>query len=227
MFTVWMGALAPLSGFEGAGTTLGYRQPALSGRPASRCRRPFGGTWSRTPGVHAAATHCACLGGRSDGLSAPTSMVVFVSVRQRLYPDPVQLAGLRAHADHARFVFNLGLEQRALWSRDKHARGIHPERGDLNTARVNTASQMRELAELRQSLGWLRLGSSSVQQAVLRDLDRAFSNFYAGRAKYPAFQRRDDRVGSFVFRDLTLEWLFVRTRAECTAGDMGVRPGMS
>jgi len=130
-----------------------------------------------------------------------------VSVRQRLYPDPGQLAGLRKHADDARFVFNLGLEQRSLWRRDKHNRGTHPEYGHLDAARVTTSSQMRELAQLRQELDWLREGSSSVQQGALRDLDRAFANFYAGRARYPSFKRRDDRTGSFVVRDLSVNRL--------------------
>jgi putative transposase len=130
-----------------------------------------------------------------------------VSVRQRLYPEPDQVVGLRRHADDARFVFNLGLGQRSLWRRSKHDRGVHPERGNLDAARVTTATQMRELAELRGELDWLREGSSSVQQAALRDLEGAFVNFYAGRARYPRFKRRDDRVGSFVIRDLTVRRL--------------------
>ncbi|MPZ63855.1 MAG: transposase [Propionibacteriales bacterium] len=111
------------------------------------------------------------------------------------------------HCHHARFVFNIGLEQRAMWSRDKHNRGTHPEHGNLDAARVTTTTQMRELAQLRGELDWLRAGSSSVQQAALRDLDRAYANFYAGRAKYPQFKRRDDRNGGFVVRDLTVRRL--------------------
>jgi putative transposase len=114
---------------------------------------------------------------------------------------------LRKHADDARFVFNLGLGQRSLWRREKHNRGTHPEYGALDAARVTTTTQMRELAELRAELDWLRAGSSSVQQAALRDLDRAFQNFYAGRAKYPSFKKRDDRAGSFVIRDLSVRRL--------------------
>ena len=131
-----------------------------------------------------------------------------MSIRQRLYPDPGhQVAGLVEHCHHARFVFNIGLEQRAMWRRDKHNRGTHPQYGNLEAARVTTATQMRELAELRQSLEWLRAGSSSVQQAALRDLDRAFQNFFAGRAKYPTFKRRSEREGSFLIRDLTVRRL--------------------
>lgn len=126
-----------------------------------------------------------------------------VSVRQRLYPTPQQVAGMIEHCQHARFVFNIGLEQRSMWSRDKHNRG-DPK---LNAAKVTVASQMRELAALRADLDWLRAGSSVVQQGALRDLDKAFANFFAGRAKYPTFKRRDERAGGFVVRDLTVQRL--------------------
>ncbi len=125
-----------------------------------------------------------------------------VSIRQRLYPEPAQRAGLVEHCHHARFVFNIGLEQRAMWTRDRHNRGPA-----LSAAKVTTVTQMRELAQLRGDLDWLRAGSSSVQQAALRDLDRAFQNFFAGRAKYPSFKRRSEREGSFVVRDLTVRRL--------------------
>jgi len=143
----------------------------------------------------------------SRAVSVLSFSVAAMSVRQRLYPESGQVAGLRKHADDARFVFNLGLGQRSLWRREKHNRGTHPEYGHLDSARVTTSSQMRELAELRGELAWLRAGSASVQQAALRDLDRAFQNFFAGRAKYPSFKRRDDRTGSFVIRDLTVRRL--------------------
>lgn len=94
-----------------------------------------------------------------------------------------------------------------MWRRSKHDRGTHAEHRNLNAPRVTTATQMRELAQLRHDVDWLAAGSSSVQQAALRDLDRAFQNFYAGRAKYPRFKRRSEREGSFVVRDLTVRRL--------------------
>lgn len=111
------------------------------------------------------------------------------------------------HCHHARFVYNIGLEQRSMWHRSKHDRGTHPEYGVLDADRVTTATQMRELTALRGDLDWLRAGSTVVQQAALRDLDRAFSNFFAGRAAYPRFKRRDERAGGFVVRDLTVHRL--------------------
>lgn len=143
----------------------------------------------------------------SPRVSVLSHSVGGVSIRQRLYPQPGQVVGLAEHCHHARFVFNIGLEQRAMWTRDRHNRGTHPEYGNLEAARVTTATQMRELAQLRADLDWLRAGSSSVQQAALRDLDRAFQNFFAGRAKYPTFKRRSEREGSFVVRDLIVRRL--------------------
>lgn len=106
------------------------------------------------------------------------------------------MAGLVVHCHHARFLFNLGLEQRSMWRRDRHVRG------PLSASRIDYSSQAAELAELRAELDWMRAGSSSVQQQALRDLDRAFQNFFAGRAGYPEFKKRDDRDGGFYIRDL-------------------------
>ena len=122
-----------------------------------------------------------------------------MSIRQRLYPVPEQVVGLAMHVGHARFVYNIGLGQRALWLRSKHDRGA-----GLSQPRIGYVSQAHELAQLRGELDWLKAGSSAVQQTALRDLDRAFTNFFAGRAKYPTFKRRDDRAGSFAVRDLTV-----------------------
>lgn len=76
-----------------------------------------------------------------------------------------------------------------------------------------------------------------------RDLDRAYTNFFAGRASYPAFKRRDDRHGGFVVRDIAIaqlnrHWAVVRipkvgsarfrlTRAWPQAPLAGVEPALS
>jgi transposase len=69
------------------------------------------------------------------------------------------------------------------------------------------ATQMRELAEARKASDWLRAGSSVVQQGALRDLDRAFQNFFAGRSGYPTWRKLSDPKQSFVVRDLTIKRL--------------------
>lgn len=120
-----------------------------------------------------------------------------MSIRQRLYPDDSAVAQLHAHVRDARFVFNLGLEQRSMWSETRRH----------YTQKVNMATQMRELAEARQAADWLRAGSSVVQQGALRDLDRAFQNFFAGKSGYPSWRKASDPKQSFVVRDLTVKRL--------------------
>lgn len=117
-----------------------------------------------------------------------------MSVKQRLYPERDAAALMVEHCQHARFVYNIGLEQRSMWTEQRR----------YYKQKINLATQMRELAELRGDLDWLRAGSSVVQQAALRDLDRAFGNFFAGRAGYPNFKKRSRTRGSFVVRDLTV-----------------------
>jgi len=120
-----------------------------------------------------------------------------VSIVQRLYARPSEVEALDAHVRDARFVFNLGLEQRALWSETKRH----------YAQKVNVATQMRELAEARKASEWLRAGSSVVQQGALRDLDRAFQNFFAGRSGFPKWRRLSDPKQSFIVRDLTVKRL--------------------
>lgn len=117
-----------------------------------------------------------------------------MSIRQRAYPgEGVQTDVLTMHMGHARFVYNLGLEQRQYADRTARARGV----------KVNAATQSRELTDARRECDWLRAGSTVVQQGALRDLDRAFTAFFAGRSRFPRFRRRSKRQ-SFVVRDVRL-----------------------
>ena len=95
-------------------------------------------------------------------LSDLSHTVKTVSVRQRLYPTHGQVAGLVEHCHQARFVFNIGLQQRSMWRRDKHVRG------ELSAPRVNAVTQMRELAQLRGELPWLAAGPGPGLHELLR-----------------------------------------------------------
>ncbi len=120
-----------------------------------------------------------------------------MSIRSRLYPTVGQASVMSEHCSHARFVYNLGLEQRSMWRKGR-------------VARINLATQMRELAQARKATDWLAAGSSVVQQGALRDLDRAYTNFFAGRASYPRFRSKNDTRQGFVIRDLAVRRLNLR-----------------
>ena len=119
-----------------------------------------------------------------------------MSVKQRLYPDEQQTQVLREHCGQARFVYNQGLAQRKALTKEERENGV----------RINLATQGKDLTKLRKELDWLGAGSSDVQQGALRDLDRAFKNFFQGRADYPVFKRRRNTdLGGF-----TIKYLQVR-----------------
>jgi putative transposase len=94
----------------------------------------------------------------------------------RLYPTPEQAETLGAWVGAVRFVFNLGLEQRRVWYR--------PGR------RFNYVSQCREVTALRAEVDWLRDVPVHALQQAMKDLDRAYQNWWAGRAGAPTPRKR-------------------------------------
>ncbi|MBP32398.1 transposase [Methylobacterium sp.] len=95
--------------------------------------------------------------------------------RYKLEPMPEQEELFRQFAGVCRLVYNLGLEQKVTWGR-KH--------------RLGYVAQAADLTRLRAELDWVRAVYVSCQQQALRDLDRAFQNFFSGRASFPKPRRR-------------------------------------
>ncbi|MFI6830224.1 RNA-guided endonuclease InsQ/TnpB family protein [Kribbella sp. NPDC050241] len=102
--------------------------------------------------------------------------------KYRVYPTPAQESALLEHCGHARYVWNLALEQWSMWTRDKGA-----------TPNVN--GQCRQLTEARSEFGWLRAGSVTVQQQALRDFNQAVTSFYAGTHRRPTWRRAGQHEG--------------------------------
>lgn len=96
--------------------------------------------------------------------------------RYRLFPAPCQEAGLVEHCRHARFVWNLAVEQHAHW---------RPSRSSA-PGYVEQASQ---LTDARAEFAWLRAGSQTVQQQALRDFAQAVRNFIAGTHRRPSWRK--------------------------------------
>ena len=88
--------------------------------------------------------------------------------RYRLRPTPAQHAALRDHCGHARYVWNLAVEQHQHW---------HPGRAGA----PRYLEQCRQLTAARAEYPWLAAGSQMVQQQALRDFDRALKAFFDPR----------------------------------------------
>ena len=85
--------------------------------------------------------------------------------RYRLLPTPAQEAVLRDHCGHARYVWNLAVEQHSHW---------HPGRRNA----PGYLEQCRQLTAARVEHPWLAAGSQTVQQQALRDFAQAMAAFF-------------------------------------------------
>jgi len=96
--------------------------------------------------------------------------------RYRLLPSPDQQEMLRDHCAHARFVWNLAVEQHRHW---------HPGR----TSAPGYLEQCRQLTAARAEHPWLAAGSQMVQQQALRDFAQATANCFAGTHGRPSWRK--------------------------------------
>src|SRR6204780_355281 len=85
--------------------------------------------------------------------------------RYRLTPAPAQEAVLRDHCGHARYLWNLAVEQHSHW---------HPGR----TTAPGYLEQCRQLTQARAEHPWLAAGSQTVQQQALRDFTQAMAGVF-------------------------------------------------
>jgi putative transposase len=85
--------------------------------------------------------------------------------RYRLLPAPAQEAVMRDHCAHARYVWNLAVEQHSHWHPGKRSAPGYLE-------------QCRQLTAARAEYPWLASGSQTVQQQALRDFTQAMAAFF-------------------------------------------------
>ena len=117
------------------------------------------------------------------------------SYRFELIPTGEQRRNMSRFAGACRVVFNeaLMLQKRRF------------EQGDK---RLGYAELCEELTAWRggaplpsgRAAPWLADAPVHTQQQKLKDLERAYSNFFAGRARFPRYKRRGNRSGSASFR---------------------------
>lgn len=95
--------------------------------------------------------------------------------RYRLRPTAEQSAGLVEHCRHARYVWNLAVEQQRHWRPGLKAPGYN--------------EQSAQLTEARAAYPWLAAGSQTVQQQALRDFAQAMRNFFGGTHRRPSWRK--------------------------------------
>jgi putative transposase len=102
--------------------------------------------------------------------------------RYRLRLTNVQEERIGEWSGALRALWNAALEQRRRAWRDC---GVS----------VGLAEQCRNLTDARAAIPWLADVPAQTAQQTLRDLDRAYSNFFAGRAAFPRWRSRRSPAG--------------------------------
>src|SRR5215212_8472834 len=107
--------------------------------------------------------------------------------RFRMRPTKTQEVGLYGMAGARRFVYNWALSRR----KDHYA-----EHGKGISAR-ELSSELTALKSQPETL-WLKEAHSQMLQQALKDVDRAFRNFFEKRSRFPRL--RSKKAGHFTFR---------------------------
>jgi putative transposase len=98
-----------------------------------------------------------------------------------LLPSPEQAAVLVEHCRHARFVWNLAVEQQRHWQAGRQAPSYN--------------EQCAQLTAARSEYGWLAAGSQTVQQQALRDFAQAMRNFFNRTHRRPTWRKAGTHEG--------------------------------
>jgi putative transposase len=114
--------------------------------------------------------------------------------RYRLTPTEPQAAVLRQHCAHARYVWNLAVEQQSWW---------RPGRGQA----PGYCAQASQLTAARAEHRWLAEGSQMVQQQALRDFAQAMVYYFTGTHRKPTWRKEGRDEG---FRIVALKAAHVR-----------------
>jgi putative transposase len=123
-------------------------------------------------------------------------VIVQKAFKYRFFPTDEQSEQFARTFGCARYVYNQGLELRTkAWQQEKKSVGYH-----------ETAAMLTEWKK-QPERAFLSEVSSVVLQQSLRNLDKAFTNFFEKRAKYPKFKSRHHRqsaryaTNAFTFKD--------------------------
>jgi putative transposase len=92
-----------------------------------------------------------------------------------LLPTAEQAVVLAEHCRHARYVWNLAVEQQLHWQPGRRAPSYNEQCAQLTAARTEH--------------DWLAVGSQTVQQQALRDFAQAMRNFFDGTHRRPTWRK--------------------------------------
>ncbi|MET9845250.1 RNA-guided endonuclease InsQ/TnpB family protein [Streptomyces ossamyceticus] len=102
--------------------------------------------------------------------------------RFRMYPSRAQAERMLTHCAHARYVWNLAVDQHAHWQPGRRSA-------------PSFAEQCRQLTEARRENEWLGSGNADVQQQALKDFARAKNARFTSGFGEPTWRRKHVHEG--------------------------------
>lgn len=134
------------------------------------------------------------------GDSTSRRLMIQKAYRFRIYPTKIQAKQLAQYFGCVRFVSNYCLALR---------NDLYEYKGES----VNSVPLDKHINYLKScgDYDWLKECPSSALQQSLRDQDKAFTNFFQGRAKYPKFKKKQSKQSL----RLTLDQRRIATQYQC------------
>lgn len=110
--------------------------------------------------------------------------------KYRIYPNKTQENLINRIIGSCRFVYNHFLAvRRDQWNANRQS-----------VTYIQTASMLTDLKR-REETNWLKEADSMALQEALKNLDKAYQNFFAKRAKYPRFKSKHAHSQSYRTRN--------------------------
>lgn len=104
--------------------------------------------------------------------------------KYRMYPNKEQIKKIWQHIGTCRFLYNLSLEEKM--------RAFQAENKSLTMFDLNNM-----IPELKKQYEWMSETNSQSLQAVNRNVETAFKNFFRKKADFPRFKSKKNLVQSF------------------------------
>lgn len=104
--------------------------------------------------------------------------------KYRMYPNKEQIKRIWQHLGTCRFLYNLSLEEKL--------RAFQAENKSLTMFDLNNM-----IPELKKQYEWMSETNSQSLQAVNRNVETAFKNFFRKKADFPKFKSKKNPVQSF------------------------------
>ena len=109
--------------------------------------------------------------------------MIFKAYKYRLYPTKDQEILLSKHFGCVRFIYNWGLDFKTKYYKETNK----------NIGYMQIAGKNGALSKLKKENDWLKEVNSQSLISALGNLDKAYTNFFNHRAKFPKFKKKSNK----------------------------------